>query len=244
MSQLVAAACTACAKAKHKCGKQKPACLRCHKRGARCAYPPEKPSAFVLVADSSSSTLPFTASTAVSLEHGHQPYQQESFESSLFGYLASEGASITVQGVADLETVSMFPDSRAEFQMTTNWPGGDNLVWQTWIMAECVRRTWVVISGIQAIYLIARQNDSAFIHPVHGRHDGDDAERAVGGGLGPGVAPDLRRGQCRTGADGRGAYPVLWPGHDGHERHRRFHQFALLVGHGEHQLSVSEWQLP
>jgi hypothetical protein len=41
-------ACTACAMAKRRCGKQAPHCLRCRTRGIECTYPPTKPSNFVL----------------------------------------------------------------------------------------------------------------------------------------------------------------------------------------------------
>ncbi|KAF2500621.1 hypothetical protein BU16DRAFT_253623 [Lophium mytilinum] len=41
-------ACSGCAKAKRKCGRQTPACQRCRDRGFDCVYPPPKPSYFVL----------------------------------------------------------------------------------------------------------------------------------------------------------------------------------------------------
>ena len=41
-------ACGACAMAKRRCGKQRPQCLRCRKRGTECTYPPPKPTSFVL----------------------------------------------------------------------------------------------------------------------------------------------------------------------------------------------------
>jgi hypothetical protein len=40
-------ACTACAKARRKCGKQRPQCMRCQTRGRTCIYPPSKPTSFV-----------------------------------------------------------------------------------------------------------------------------------------------------------------------------------------------------
>jgi hypothetical protein len=40
-------ACSACALAKRRCGKQRPHCLRCAKRGVECRYPPTKPARFV-----------------------------------------------------------------------------------------------------------------------------------------------------------------------------------------------------
>src|ERR1700761_9099819 len=40
-------ACSACAKAKRKCGKQIPACQRCREKGMECEYLPSKPSCFV-----------------------------------------------------------------------------------------------------------------------------------------------------------------------------------------------------
>lgn len=40
-------ACNACGKAKRRCGKQTPHCLRCKTRGIECRYPPSKPSQFV-----------------------------------------------------------------------------------------------------------------------------------------------------------------------------------------------------
>ncbi|KAK9357567.1 hypothetical protein V1504DRAFT_478783 [Lipomyces starkeyi] len=33
----------------------------------------------------------------------------------------------------------------------------ENLLWYSWILAESIRRTWVIASGIQAIYLMIRQ---------------------------------------------------------------------------------------
>jgi len=44
-------ACDACAKAKRRCGKQTPHCLRCRTKGIRCSYPPTKPSQFVLAGE-------------------------------------------------------------------------------------------------------------------------------------------------------------------------------------------------
>jgi hypothetical protein len=40
-------ACTACAKARRRCGKQRPQCMRCKTRGRTCIYPPSKPTSFV-----------------------------------------------------------------------------------------------------------------------------------------------------------------------------------------------------
>lgn len=45
-------ACDACHRAKRKCGKQAPSCLRCTKRGIECTYPTAKPTSFVLCDDS------------------------------------------------------------------------------------------------------------------------------------------------------------------------------------------------
>jgi hypothetical protein len=42
-------ACNACAKAKRRCGKQTPHCLRCRTRGISCNYPLSKPSNFILL---------------------------------------------------------------------------------------------------------------------------------------------------------------------------------------------------
>ena len=48
----VTRACTACASAKRRCGKQTPRCLRCQRRGiVDCTYPPVKPTSFVLCGD-------------------------------------------------------------------------------------------------------------------------------------------------------------------------------------------------
>jgi hypothetical protein len=44
-------ACHACHRAKRKCGKQTPLCLRCRKRGIECTYPASKPTCFVLCGD-------------------------------------------------------------------------------------------------------------------------------------------------------------------------------------------------
>ena len=44
-------ACRACAKAKRRCGKETPHCLRCRIRGIECTYPTPKPSCFVLCRD-------------------------------------------------------------------------------------------------------------------------------------------------------------------------------------------------
>ena len=49
-------ACRACAKAKRKCGKQLPTCCRCLRRSLNCAYPPTKPSCFVLLQDGDEQT--------------------------------------------------------------------------------------------------------------------------------------------------------------------------------------------
>jgi hypothetical protein len=40
-------ACTICAKARRKCGKQRPQCTRCQARGSTCTYPPSKPASFI-----------------------------------------------------------------------------------------------------------------------------------------------------------------------------------------------------
>ncbi|CZR53681.1 uncharacterized protein PAC_03561 [Phialocephala subalpina] len=40
-------ACNACGKAKRRCGKQTPHCLRCRTRGIECKYPPSRPTQFV-----------------------------------------------------------------------------------------------------------------------------------------------------------------------------------------------------
>ncbi|CAK7244593.1 MAG: hypothetical protein STHCBS139747_006137 [Sporothrix thermara] len=44
-------ACRACAKAKRKCDKELPACLRCRSRGVVCDYPPIRPGSFVAILD-------------------------------------------------------------------------------------------------------------------------------------------------------------------------------------------------
>lgn len=49
-------ACLACAKAKRRCGKQTPSCLRCVHRKIGCSYPPPKPSRFIPVEDFDSSS--------------------------------------------------------------------------------------------------------------------------------------------------------------------------------------------
>jgi hypothetical protein len=46
-----AQACTACAKARRRCGKEKPRCLRCRTRDIGCEYPLKKPSSFVAIVD-------------------------------------------------------------------------------------------------------------------------------------------------------------------------------------------------
>ena len=52
-SKMVAAAepraCSACARAKRRCGKQMPCCQRCKNKGINCAYPTTKPSSFNLL---------------------------------------------------------------------------------------------------------------------------------------------------------------------------------------------------
>lgn len=47
-------ACSACGKAKRKCNKQIPACIRCQTRGLECVYPAPRPSCFVLYNDDTS----------------------------------------------------------------------------------------------------------------------------------------------------------------------------------------------
>ena len=47
-------ACQACAKAKRRCGKETPKCVRCRRRGIECMYPPSKPSSFVLLEEDAS----------------------------------------------------------------------------------------------------------------------------------------------------------------------------------------------
>ncbi|KAF7562278.1 hypothetical protein G7046_g1874 [Stylonectria norvegica] len=42
-------ACDSCARAKRKCGKQKPSCARCKERSLACNYSPPKPNCFVLL---------------------------------------------------------------------------------------------------------------------------------------------------------------------------------------------------
>ncbi|KAF2845254.1 hypothetical protein T440DRAFT_472819 [Plenodomus tracheiphilus IPT5] len=44
-------ACTACAKARRKCSKQKPHCLRCRTRGLDCRYPPSGLSSYIVLED-------------------------------------------------------------------------------------------------------------------------------------------------------------------------------------------------
>jgi hypothetical protein len=36
-------------------------------------------------------------------------------------------------------------------------PEGENLLWYAWIVAESVRRTWVIGAGIQVIFLVLQQ---------------------------------------------------------------------------------------
>jgi hypothetical protein len=38
---------------------------------------------------------------------------------------------------------------------------GENLLWYSWILAESIRRTWVIVSGMQGLYLILQQHDVA-----------------------------------------------------------------------------------
>ncbi|KAK8036391.1 hypothetical protein PG991_001528 [Apiospora marii] len=136
MSHPVTAACTACAKAKRKCGKQKPSCLRCHKRGVRCAYPPEKPSSFVLVADGSRSS-PSLLTNSTFGHHLPQPDQHdEPFESSPFFFLESLSSeererecesAVVVQNGTDLGDIflsTLLLDSRTEFRIATDWFAG------------------------------------------------------------------------------------------------------------------------
>ncbi|KAK8054793.1 hypothetical protein PG993_000020 [Apiospora rasikravindrae] len=146
MSQPVTAACTACARAKRKCGKQKPACLRCHKRGVRCAYPPQKPSAFILVAGegSSRSSTPRLPATAVSPEHAHPPYHCEDSETSFFSggsLAASQEANASFQDGVNLEIATFLLDSRAEFQLATDWFAGPD-TWTSRQMPPTVAHTY------------------------------------------------------------------------------------------------------
>jgi hypothetical protein len=53
-------ACTNCAKARRKCGKQRPHCIRCQTRGRTCHYPLSKPTSFVPLLDDASSTVSTT----------------------------------------------------------------------------------------------------------------------------------------------------------------------------------------
>jgi hypothetical protein len=55
-------ACTACAKARRKCSKQRPHCLRCLTRGIKCHYPPTKASQFVRIDTNESTTITSTTS--------------------------------------------------------------------------------------------------------------------------------------------------------------------------------------
>ncbi|KAK0658080.1 hypothetical protein B0T16DRAFT_363413 [Cercophora newfieldiana] len=48
-SLLATKACTACAKAKRRCGRQTPECIRCATRGLTCAYPPSRPTCWVQI---------------------------------------------------------------------------------------------------------------------------------------------------------------------------------------------------
>ncbi|KAF8856289.1 hypothetical protein BDZ45DRAFT_654346 [Acephala macrosclerotiorum] len=63
-------ACTACGKAKRRCGKQTPQCLRCKTRGIDCRYPPSKPSQFVelVCADDETPIVPPESSTCCTLQ--------------------------------------------------------------------------------------------------------------------------------------------------------------------------------
>lgn len=60
--------CTHCAKARRKCNKQRPHCLRCQERGQTCRYPLTKPSSFVAIPDDANiSSRNCTLSTALAL---------------------------------------------------------------------------------------------------------------------------------------------------------------------------------
>lgn len=50
-------ACSACAKARRKCSKQRPQCLRCLTRGIKCHYPPSKPKQFVRIEQNTSDAI-------------------------------------------------------------------------------------------------------------------------------------------------------------------------------------------
>jgi hypothetical protein len=50
-------ACINCAKARRKCGKQRPQCLRCHTRGLGCNYAPAKRTCFVPLQDDDSRAI-------------------------------------------------------------------------------------------------------------------------------------------------------------------------------------------
>lgn len=58
---MILTACTACAKDRRKCGKQKPHCLRCRARGTKCCYPATKRSSFVELVDQVAATQPSSA---------------------------------------------------------------------------------------------------------------------------------------------------------------------------------------
>ncbi|KAK7941627.1 uncharacterized protein PG986_014014 [Apiospora aurea] len=109
MSHPVTAACTPCAKAKRKCGKQKPACLRCHKRGVRCAYPRRSP-------------VPSYSSRTTYLDEGG--LGSSSFSGGFFTVNEGGASSTLFQNGVDLDpgiASFLLLDSRAEFQLATAW---------------------------------------------------------------------------------------------------------------------------
>ncbi|KAK8087548.1 hypothetical protein PG997_002509 [Apiospora hydei] len=141
------------------------------------------------------------------------------------------------------ESVTAFPKAADASSSFTARLSCDERIWQTWIMAECARRTWVVISGIQAVYLMVR-HQSALISCMGGmmvttRKGPWDAASAqewlricseVNVGLVQMAEAHHQFSSSTTAA-------AIGKSKDPDE----FIKFALLVGHGERKLGVGSY---
>lgn len=129
-------------------------------------------------------------------------------------------------------------------------PDCDELVWQTWILAECVRRTWVIISGVQAVYLMVQQEQQTGSFDVScmggmmvttrkGPWEGDSAQEWLGicAAVNVGLVQMAEAHTLFSAPTTTTAAISSTTAKDPNE----FIRFALLVGHGERQLS--EWDL-
>lgn len=97
--------CEACAIGKRKCGKQKPCCSRCKRRGIQCIYPRSKPGSFV----------PYEGESILSIRHDFVPYT--TWRPSLYTLDTPPVEAEIVHHISPLG-----PDpGLAEYQLASSW---------------------------------------------------------------------------------------------------------------------------